>query len=68
MDNEQYEQYSDVIKSGHISLDALKRIIRHDSTSGWASTPRGLARKKVLQDCLDEKIKPKIKFKIISMI
>ena len=51
MDALQYEQYCYVIKNGTLSLDALKRIIKHDHVSGWSSTPGGLARIKVAEDC-----------------
>lgn len=58
MDKLQYEQYSDVIQAGDISLDALKRIIKHDASSGWSKTPAGLARTAVLKDCIDGLIQP----------
>ena len=51
MDDLQYEQYSSVIKSGMLSQDVLKRIIKHDRASGWQETSGGLARIKVLEDC-----------------
>jgi hypothetical protein len=50
MDRLQYEQYSSVIQSGNLSLDALKRIINHDKVSGWSKTPSGQARLTVLED------------------
>lgn len=53
----QYEQYRSVIESGQLSLDALKRIIKHDRASGWTNTPGGLARIKVAKDCESEIIK-----------
>lgn len=43
MDILQYEQYCSVLASGQLSLDALRRIIRHDKASGWENTPGGLA-------------------------
>ena len=58
MDTLQYEQYSSVLVSGELSLDALKRIIKHDTASGWSNTSGGLARTKVLEDCENGKIKP----------
>ena len=58
MDQLQYEQYSSVLQSGQLSLDALKRIIKHDGVSGWSKTPGGLARISVLEDCLKRKIIP----------
>ena len=57
MDKLQYQQYACVIRSGEISQDALARIIKHDASSGWAYTPGGLARKKVLKHCKAGKIK-----------
>ena len=44
MDTLQYVQYKLVVESGQISLDGLKRIIKHDFSSC-------LARMKVVQDC-----------------
>lgn len=60
MDPLQYEQYASVIMSGDISLDALKRIIRHDDAHGWGEDkdPGSLARRAVLADCERGKIKP----------
>ena len=58
MDQLQYKHYCDVIRSGKLSLDALKRIIKHDSVSGWSLTPGGLARNKVLKECLNGQIQP----------
>ena len=59
MDNFQYENYKMVIESGQISLDALNRIIRHERISGWSNTMGAKARIKVLNDCLEGKIKIK---------
>ena len=59
MDELQYERYRSVIESGEVSLDGLKRTIKHDYASGWKETPGGLARKKVLQECEEGKIKAK---------
>lgn len=56
MDNIQYEQYTSVILSGQLSLDALNRIIRHDKANGWNTTPGGLARIQVRDDCISGKI------------
>ena len=47
----QVEQYTSVLLSGQLSLDALRRIIRHDTASGWTNTPGGMARRRVLADC-----------------
>ena len=58
MDMLQYEQYSSVIKSGNLSLDGLKRIIKHDAVSNWSNTSGGQARIKVLHDCQNGIIKP----------
>ena len=63
MDDLQYEQYSSVVSSGAISLEALKRIVAHDRASGWDRTPGGLARKKVVKDCLAGTIDYKLKDK-----
>lgn len=47
----QYDQYSSAIRSGVLSQDALKRIIKHDKIRGLQETLEGLARIKVLEDC-----------------
>lgn len=57
MDDLQYEQYRSVILSGQVSLDGLKRIIKHDYASGWQETPGGLARRKVVEECEEGIIK-----------
>lgn len=49
MDPIVYEQYCNAIKNGRISLDALKRIIKHDYSSEWKNSPEGLAQVFVLQ-------------------
>lgn len=63
MDQLQYEQYSDVIQYGSLSLDALKRIIKHDAVSGWSNTPGGLARIRILEECDSGLMKP---FKLLD--
>lgn len=56
MDYVQYEHYSYVIMNRKLSLNALKRIIKHDDVSGWSERSDALARKQVLRDCLSGKI------------
>ena len=53
MDQLQYQQYSSVVASKQLSLDGLKRIIKHDKVSGWTATGGGLARIAVLHDCIN---------------
>jgi len=60
MDQCEYQQYCSIIESGELSLDALKRIIKHDAISGWENTSGGLSRIQVLKDCLDCKINYKL--------
>lgn len=55
MDHLQYEQYVSVLKKRQLSLDALKRIIKHDQSHGY-NDPKAMARNKVLEDCLNSKI------------
>lgn len=50
MDELEYEQYRSVVESGQVSLDGLKRIIKHDYASGWQETSGGLARRKVAKE------------------
>lgn len=59
MDELQYEQYSSIIKSGQLSLDALERIIKHDIISGWKTTPGELSRIQIAKDCDQGKINVK---------
>ncbi|SNW62630.1 Hypothetical protein ORPV_726 [Orpheovirus IHUMI-LCC2] len=54
-DTLQYKQYCDVLQSGHLSLDALSRIVKHDDTHGDYDA-EALARKKVLEDGRNGKI------------
>ena len=58
MDNLAYEQYSYVIRNGTLSLDALKRIVKHDYASGWQKTPGSLARQEVIKNCENGQIVP----------
>lgn len=51
MDKLQYEQYRYAIKTRRLSLDGLKRIIREDEAAGRSSTPAGLARMKLAENC-----------------
>lgn len=44
-----YEQYSCVLKDGSLSLDALRRIVKHDRSSGWHDAGAN-ARSKALKD------------------
>jgi hypothetical protein len=56
MDHLQYEQYLSVVLNHQLSIDALKRIIKHDKVSGWENTPGGLAREQVIKDYQDNKL------------
>jgi hypothetical protein len=53
MNQDLYSQYSDVLSSGSLSLNALQRIIRHDACSGWNNTIDGLTRIRVYEDCMN---------------
>jgi hypothetical protein len=56
MDPIQYEQYRSALESGQLSVDALKRIIKHDQSHGWMYNSGCLARLKVLDECEKFKI------------
>ncbi len=51
-----YAQYASVLESGLLSLDALARIIRHDSISSWSESNESATRVAVLQDCQTGKL------------
>lgn len=59
MDNLVYEKYKCVIESGELSLDALKRIVKHDLAHGWNVNADCKARMKLLEDCEKGLIKTK---------
>ena len=59
IDELQFMQYASVITTGQLSLDALKRIIKHDSASRWSKTGGGKARIAVAKACDEGKLEAK---------
>lgn len=60
MDPLTYEQYVCVVTNYQLSLDALRRILRHDESHDWLQKDDSLARQQVIADCLSGKIKYKL--------